>query len=143
MLYKFSSRQVSGWYQKKTFALLQGGSWIISLEWLAAIWTLYIVLNFFILIEISGKLTIFQHLNTSINSIEAPKFSRQFQLKIKIVAKFLEKSWEVTFPHFVNFTLSPRLCCSPRITNCGMREKKIFCINDSFGVSRYIKRGRK
>ena len=43
----------------------------------------------------------------------------------------------------VNFTLSPPLCYSLKITNYGLREKKIFCINGCFSVSRYVKGGRK
>ena len=33
-----------------------------------------------------------------------------------------------THLHFVNFTLSPPLCCSLKIKNYGMREKRIFFV---------------
>ena len=41
--------------------------------------------------------------------------------------------------HFVSFILYPPLCYSLKITNYGMREKKIFCIYGCFSVSSYIK----
>ena len=41
------------------------------------------------------------------------------------------------------YTLSPPLCYSLKLTNYGMREKRIFCIYDYYSESRYIKRSRK
>ena len=44
---------------------------------------------------------------------------------------------------FLILTLSPLLSYSPKITNYGVREKKIFCMYGCFNVSRYIKGGKK
>ena len=43
--------------------------------------------------------------------------------------------------HFVRFTHSPPLCYLLKITNNGLREKKIFFIYGCFSVSRCIKGG--
>ena len=46
-----------------------------------AVWGSQNVLQFFILIEIFGNSTIFQHFNISIHSVKTLKFSRQFGLQ--------------------------------------------------------------
>ena len=125
---------------------------------------------FFILIEIFGNWTIFQYFDTSINSIETLKFSRQFGFKGKIMAKLLWRkhffsiyinkttltmgifkkyvTWiMILFIPFTYVTLcklyfitSPVLL---KIPNYGIRKMKIFCIYGCLSISHYIKEGRK
>ena len=56
------------------------GGWTISIRRLA-VWASQNVLQFFILIEIFGNSTLFQHFNSSIYSTETLKFSGQFWLQ--------------------------------------------------------------
>ena len=64
-------------FQSRKKILSVRGGYRISLRWLA-VWSSWNVLNFFILIWTFRNLTIFQHFDTSINSIETMTFSRQF-----------------------------------------------------------------
>ena len=116
-LYKFSSKYVSGWRQKKhlhctisrhprtAFSKQLKSKYLrihvnhsqatfVPETWQAFMWWEGGGLNsflkvacclgffkFFILIEIFGNSTIFQHFNTFINSLETLKFSRQFELQ--------------------------------------------------------------
>ena len=57
-----------------------GGNWIISLRQLN-FYASQNVLQYFILIEIFGNLTIFQYFDTSIYRIKTLKFSKQFGLQ--------------------------------------------------------------
>ena len=60
---------------------------MISLRRLA-VWAMQNVLKYFKLIEIFGNSSIFQHFDTSINSIDVLKFSN-LDFKGKTVAKFI------------------------------------------------------
>ena len=109
------------------------------------------------LIESFGNSIIFQHFATSINSIEALKYSRQFKVsRVGLWLNFsqclfLSMENNMTIKQQINhgtiqnvchlhneifhvihlcynFALSPPQWYSLKITNCGMREKKIFCL---------------
>ena len=69
-----------------SFYLVVG--WIISCMQMA-VWDSWNVFKFFILIEIFGNSTIFQHFDTSIIALKRWNFPDNLDFKGKIVAKFL------------------------------------------------------
>ena len=70
--------------------------------------------------------------NMTINKLTRGPF-KKYVTCIKVFLSFLPTL------HLVNFTLSPPLCYSLKITNYGMKEKKTFSMYGCFSISRYIK----
>ena len=87
-------------------------------------------------------------------ALESWNFPENLHFKVKIVAKFFVRSHflstynNIKIKQQINilaifFSLSSLLHYSIKITNCGTREKKIFCVYDFFRVLRYVNGDRK